>query len=77
MEISLKTVKEDTTDQQVADFCRAISRMACASGQTEELKGGVRGEWIGRRMQVQSWKKTAAAVSGECRMRKGLTHLSL
>lgn len=43
-----------------------------APGEGEELKGGIRGEWIGRRMQVQSsWKTTVAAVSGECSMRQG------
>lgn len=41
-------------------------------GEDEELKGGVRGEWVGRRMQVQSsWKKTAGAVTGECSMGQG------
>ena len=43
-----------------------------APGEGEELKGGVRGRWVGRRMQVQSsWKKTVAAVSGECSIRQG------
>lgn len=43
-----------------------------APGKGEELKVGVRGGWIGRRMQVwSSWRKTVAAVSGECSMRQG------
>lgn len=43
-----------------------------APGEGEELKEGIRGEWTGRRMHVQSsWKKVVAAVSGEYSMKQG------